>query len=88
MISHVDEKLVEEVLKDTEEYFGKRTATRGDRHVSLDMNFLFDRDNWYLEINMINQLTEATKEFPDSTDFQEFTHTGRHCHTSGKNFEW
>ena len=60
-ISHVNPTVVTSIIERIEERFGKMTVTRGDEHVFLGMNFVFD-GNGKVRIAMKDYLSEAIEE--------------------------
>jgi hypothetical protein len=63
-ISHVEPKVVTEVVEKIEERFGKMTVTRGKKHVFLGMKIDY-LENGTAEIDMSDYLREAIHEFPE-----------------------
>jgi hypothetical protein len=63
-MSHVDLKVVTEVVEKIEERFGKMTVTRGKKHVFLGMK-IHCLDNRTAEIDMSDHMREGTEEFPE-----------------------
>ena len=61
-ISHVDSKVVSQVIKDIKKKFGEMTVTRGKEHVFLGMNIIF-RGNGTFAIFMNEYLEEEIIEF-------------------------
>ena len=57
-VSHEDPKVVDEILKMLEGYFGKMETTRGDKHNFLGMDIAFMK-NKTVRIEMKHQLLEA-----------------------------
>ena len=66
-ISHVDEKVVSNVINMLEKRFGKLTVNRGKNHVYLGMNIEF-KDNGTVHINMKDHLSEAIQDFGENVD--------------------
>jgi Reverse transcriptase (RNA-dependent DNA polymerase) len=60
-ISHVDPKVVTNVIEKIEQKFGKMTVTRGNSHTFLGMNFTIN-DNKTVTISMKTYLQEAITE--------------------------
>ena len=58
-MTHASDEVIDEVIAQIEEKFGKMTVTRGDRHVFLGMNFHFPGDG-KLNINMKEYIQEAS----------------------------
>jgi hypothetical protein len=63
-MSHVDSKVVTEVVEKIEERFGKMTVTRGKKHVFLGMKIHY-LENRTAEIDMSDYMREGTEEFPE-----------------------
>jgi hypothetical protein len=63
-ISHVDSKVVTEVIEKIEERFGKMTVTRGKKHVFLGMKIDY-LESRTAEIDMSDYLREGIEEFPE-----------------------
>ena len=61
-VSHVDEKVVTEVIDLMKGHFGDLVVTRGREHNFLGMNIKLNDDN-NIEIDMIEQLREAIDAF-------------------------
>ena len=61
-VSHVDPKVVDEILKIMEKKFGKLTVTRGSKHTYLGMNINLRNDNRF-EVDMRDQLEETIQLF-------------------------
>jgi hypothetical protein len=60
-ISHIDPKVVSDVILKIEERFGKMTVTRGNKHSFLGMNFTFNK-NFTVSISMKEYLKECISE--------------------------
>ena len=60
-ISHKEEKVVRDIIKQLEDEYGKMTVVTGDEHTNCGMNFVF-RDSSVI-INMKDYLKEAIEEF-------------------------
>jgi hypothetical protein len=60
-ISHVNPKVVSDIILKIEERFGKMTVTRGKEHTFLGMNFCFN-DNFTVSISMREYLKECIDE--------------------------
>ena len=67
-ISHVDSKVVDQVIKKIETSFGKMTVTRGKTHnfVGMDLDF---KDNGTLGILMQEYIKECIVVFGEEIDF-------------------
>jgi hypothetical protein len=61
-ISHMDDKVVTDVIKKIEDKFGKMTVTRGKEHVFLGMNIDF-HENGTASIKMKEYIREAIQDF-------------------------
>lgn len=64
MISHVEEKVVEDILSKIESKFPGLTVTRGKVHTFIGMKMTF-RDDGKLEIDLSDYISEAIEEFGD-----------------------
>jgi hypothetical protein len=63
-ISHVDAKVVTDVIEKIENKFGKMTVTRGNEHIFLGMKITMNQ-NGTVTINMKDYVMEAIKECKD-----------------------
>lgn len=63
-ISHVDDKVVSNVIEKIEERFGKMTVTRGKEHVFLGMDISF-HDDGTVKVIMKDDIKEAIEDFDD-----------------------
>ena len=61
-IFHVDENVVLKIISDIEDKFGKMSVTRGNKHVFLGMNIIFNK-NITATIMMKEYLEEAIDDF-------------------------
>ena len=59
-ISHIDSKVVDDVIRRIESNFGEMTKTRGQTHDFLGMNISFDKGK--VQIEMKRYLKEARDE--------------------------
>ena len=66
-ISHVESRVVTEVIQMLEQRFGALTVNRGKSHVYLGMNIDFKEDGT-VHINMKDHLLEAIHDFGENTD--------------------
>ena len=63
-LSHVDSKVVDEVLQHLSTIYGELSVTRGDSHTYVGMAFYFPGDTT-VQVDMSGYLKEAVEEFPE-----------------------
>jgi hypothetical protein len=64
-ISHMEDKVITDVIEKIEERFGKMTVTRGNKHVFLGMNLEF-HENGTASIKMKDYIKESITEFGET----------------------
>ena len=62
-ISHMDSKVIDDVIKQIEDKFGKMSQTRGDNHDFLGMNITFKKNK--VSICMKKHVQKAIRTFAD-----------------------
>ena len=67
-LSHVDPKVVTEVLDAIKEHFGELVIYRGNAHNLLGMKIVLDQRNKAVRINMKDQIEEAFQMFGEELD--------------------
>ena len=75
-ISHVDHKVVTEVILKIEKRFGKMTVTRGKEHIFLGMHIVFN-DDGTVSIQMKEYIEEAIADFLRKTSKTAVTPANR-----------
>ena len=89
-VSHVDEKVVTEVLELMKGHFGDLTITRGKNHNFLGMNITINDDK-NIEIEMKDQLKEAIAVFEaaegETVDEKVTSPASRHLREANDNCE-
>ena len=62
-VSHVDQKVLDEITDKMQEHFGPMDIIKGDTHAYLGMNITIHREKKVIEIEMKQQLLEALEAF-------------------------
>ena len=60
-ISHVDNNVVEDTIKELEGHFGEMTVTRGNQHTYVDMDIIFEHEA--VKIHNIEYIKETIELF-------------------------
>ena len=63
-ISHKDPKVVDKIIEELEEKYGKMTVTRGKHHTYVGINIIYGDDKEVI-IEMKEYIREAIEEFPE-----------------------
>ena len=89
-LSHIDDKVVTEVIDLTKDHFGDLTVTRGKMHNFLGMNIHIN-DEKNVEIEMKKQLEEAVEAFEiaegESVTESVTSPASRHLRESNDDYE-
>jgi hypothetical protein len=67
-ISHLDEKIVTNILDEIKSHFGELVISRGNEHTLLGMHITMNRKKKQVEIEMQDQLQEAIDLFGEEVD--------------------
>eukprot|EP00980_Cylindrotheca_fusiformis_P017509 scaffold5491_cov132-Cylindrotheca_fusiformis.AAC.2 len=75
-ISHVDKKVVENIVTQIEKRYGKMTITRGSKHTYIGMDIEFPPGNREVQILMMDYIREAIEAFPEDCSRRQGGHSG------------
>jgi hypothetical protein len=64
-MSHVDQDVLESIVKQLEAKYGSMTITRGTTHTYVGMNIVYNNDKT-VTIDMIQYVNEILEDFPES----------------------
>ena len=76
-ISHVDSKVVDDIIKMLESIYGPMTISRGKKHTYLGMDFDFSEDG-ICTVSMVNYLEETVDDFSVLIDGKVSTPAAMH----------
>lgn len=68
-VSHVDQEVIDNIMKLLETHFGEFEVIRGDEHKYLGMNLKFRADNKF-EIDMIDEIRNLIENFSEDVKYK------------------
>jgi hypothetical protein len=71
-ISHVSQEVLEDIIRQLEAKYGAMTITRGNKHVYVGMNIIYNEDRT-VTIDMVDYVKETIAEFPDNKEKTSIT---------------
>ena len=85
-ISHMDEKVIDDIICVLEKKFGKFTITKGKKHTFLGMNMEF-HDDGRVSVEMKNQIMEALDMIGEDVDLRVTSPAPKHLFEVDDNCE-